>query len=61
MSADEPTTEELKAVQIDRERTERELAKESEGEAEERAHARRAEKASYLADKLEDQAEALDE
>jgi hypothetical protein len=61
MSADEPTTEELRAVQIDRERTERELAEGAGEEAEERAHKRRADKASYLADKLDEQAEALDE
>jgi hypothetical protein len=61
MSPDEPTTEELKAVQVDRERTERELAKDAEEDADERAHARRADKASYLADKLDEQAEAPDE
>jgi hypothetical protein len=61
MSPDDPTTEELKAVQVDRERTERELEKEAAEEAERRAHARRADKASYLAEKLDEQAEADEE
>jgi hypothetical protein len=62
MSADDdPTTEELRAVQADREERERERAAEAEEPAEERAATRRAEKAAYLREKLEDQAEALDE
>jgi hypothetical protein len=61
MSADEPTTQELKAVQVDREQAERQMEADAEAEAERRAHARRADRASYLADKLDEQAEALDE
>ena len=61
MSGDDPTTEELRAIQVDREQAERDFADTAEGEPERRAHARRADKASYLADKLEEQAEALDE
>ena len=61
MSPDEPTTEELKAVQVDRERTERELAEDAHEDAARRAHKRRADKASYLAGKLDEQAESLDE
>ena len=61
MNGDDPTTQELRAIQVDREQAEREFADDAEAEAERRAHARRADKASYLADKLDEQAEALDE
>ena len=54
----EPTTEELRAVQADRERTERELAEEAPDPREERAHERRAERAAYLREKLDEQAES---
>ena len=57
---DDPPTEELKAIQIERETVEREQAAEAETAAAERAHERRAEKAAYLRDKLEEQAESLD-
>jgi hypothetical protein len=61
MSPDDPTTEELKAVQGQREQAEREMARDADEEAEKRTHARRADKASYLKDKLDEQAESLDE
>jgi hypothetical protein len=49
---DDPTTTELKAIQDDRASAEREHAREAESSAEERAHRRRADKATYLRDKL---------
>jgi hypothetical protein len=60
MSPDEPTTQELKALQTDRERAEREMAETASEEAEKRTHKRRADRASYLADKLREQAEKPD-
>lgn len=54
----EPTTEELRAVQADRERTERELAGEAADEREEQTHERRAERAAYLREKLDEKAES---
>ena len=53
-----PSTEELRAVQAEREQTERELAEEAPDELEERAHERRAERAAYLREKLDEQAES---
>jgi hypothetical protein len=61
MTGDQPTTDQLKAIQTDREEAEREFAQRAEDDLEERTHERRAERAAYLADKLDDQAEALDE
>jgi hypothetical protein len=65
MSSDDfPTTEELKAVQVERSETEKTDAMEAidvGDDAANRAHGRRAEKADYLAEKLDEQAEALDE
>ncbi len=58
---DEPTTEQLRAVQADRERAEQERAEDAGAPAEKRAHERRAERAAYLRSKLDEQAEALDE
>ena len=55
---DDPTTEELRAVQAHRETAERERAAESEDEREERTHERRADRARYLREKLDEQAEA---
>jgi hypothetical protein len=49
---DEPDTGELRKAQGERETTERELASASDDPAEERQHARRADKASYLEEKL---------
>jgi hypothetical protein len=56
----EPTTQELKLAQIKRERTERHHADEADTEPGERAATRRADKAAYLREKLEEQ-EAADE
>ena len=58
MIDDEPTTEELKAVQLDRLRDERDAAGGADDPAEERTHGRRADKAAYLAEKLQEQQEA---
>jgi hypothetical protein len=55
---DNPTTEELRAVQAEREETERELAGEAADEREERTHERRADRAAYLREKLDEQAES---
>lgn len=56
--ADDPTTEQLRAIQSDRAQREADQAETAEGAAEERAHTRRADKAAYLRDKLADQAES---
>ena len=62
MSADDdPTTGELRALQADREAVEREKAAEAEQPDEARAAERRADKAAYLRDKLDEQEEALGE
>ena len=53
---EQPSTEELRAVQIEREETERELAERAPDETGERAHERRADRAAYLREKLEEQA-----
>ena len=60
MTAGDPPTEELRALQEIRADEERERAREAETRAEERTHARRAEKAEYLREKLDEQAESLD-
>ena len=54
----DPSTEELRAVQADREETERELADQAPDPREERTHERRADRAAYLRSKLDEQAEA---
>ena len=53
---DDPTTEELRAVQAEREQDERQRAAVAPSDAEERAAQRRAEKAGYLKRKLDEQA-----
>jgi hypothetical protein len=58
---DQPTTQELKAIQVDKLEDEKAKARTAEEQAEERAAGRRADKAAYLAEKLDKQAEALDE
>ena len=58
---DLPTTEELRALQAEREETERELAESAAEETEERAHRRRSERAAYLREKLDEQAESESE
>jgi hypothetical protein len=56
--AEEPTTEQLRAIQSDRAQSEEQQASEAEEAAERRTHARRADKAAYLRDKLAEQAES---
>jgi hypothetical protein len=53
---DDPTTETLQIEQLRRELTERERAQEATTEAEEHAAQRRADKAAYLREKLDEQA-----
>jgi hypothetical protein len=55
MSDDMPTTQELRLEQIQRERDEHARAQEADQPAEERAAQRRADKAAYLREKLEEQ------
>ncbi|MDQ3741565.1 MAG: hypothetical protein M3389_11560 [Actinomycetota bacterium] len=55
---DHPSTEELRAVQVEREEAEREMAERAAEPREERTHERRADRAAYLRSKLEEQAEA---
>lgn len=61
MDDDEPTTRELRAVQSERERMERDAARAAPTEADEQTHRRRADKAAYLEDKLAEQERAEDE
>lgn len=56
--ADEPTTEQLRAVQSEREREERERAEQAPTDTEQLAAVRRADKAGYLRDKLDEQADS---
>ena len=55
---EEPITEELKQAQRERERAERRRAESVSDEDEAAQHERRADKARYLADKLEERAES---
>jgi hypothetical protein len=57
----DPKTEELRIEQIHRERAEREQAGGATEEAEEHTHERRAERAAYLKEKLEERAKSEDE
>jgi len=61
MRDDHPTTETLHLEQLQREQAERERAQEASTGAEERAAKRRADKAGYLREKLEEQARNPDE
>ena len=56
--ADEPKTEELKLAQLEREQAERRRAQSVSDEDEVAQHERRADKARYLAEKLEERAES---
>ena len=56
--ADEPITEELKLTQIEREQAERRRARTVPDNDEAAQHERRADKARYLAEKLEQRAES---
>jgi hypothetical protein len=55
---DEPRTEELRRAQAERERDERTRERQSEDPDAKAQHARRADKAAYLKDKLEEAREA---
>ena len=55
---DEPTTQQLRAVQADREVHERERADDAPTDTEQLAAVRRADKAAYLKEKLDEQAES---
>jgi hypothetical protein len=57
---DQSETERLRAVQARRARHESEEAEDAIDDEERQAHARRADKASYLRDKLDEQAKAPD-
>ncbi len=57
----DPKTEELHVEQLDRESVERERARHAPEEAERRTHARRAERAAYLREKLDERAAAVEE
>jgi hypothetical protein len=58
VSGEDPTTEELRLEQMQREVRERRRAEESEDERETRQHDRRAERAAYLTEQLEKRAES---
>ena len=58
MTQEDPTTEELRVDQLQRELRERERAGTSPEEDEAEQHERRADKAGYLREKLEERAEA---
>jgi membrane protein len=54
----DPETEELRVEQVKRERAEHAAAHEADVDAEEKQHARRAERAAYLREKLDERAES---
>ena len=54
----DPKTEEMRVVQVARERSERDRAGEAEEPAEEQAHRRRADRAAYLKQKLDQRAKS---
>lgn len=58
MSEDEPTVAELRQRQLESERAERQALAKSESEADAETHLRRADKASYLRQKLDEQQRA---
>ena len=60
MREDNPTTETLRLEQLQREQAERERARTAPTAAEEHAACRRADKAAYLREKLDDQADHPD-
>jgi hypothetical protein len=55
---EEPTTQQLRAVQSDREAEERQRAEHASTDTEQLAAVRRADKAAYLKEKLDEQAES---
>jgi hypothetical protein len=58
VNEEDPTTQELRLEQLQREMTERERAGTSHEDDEAEQHERRADKAGYLREKLEERAEA---
>jgi hypothetical protein len=58
MADEDPTTQELRIAQVKRENEERELAREGVTPDDTDQHERRADKAEYLREKLEDRARA---
>ncbi len=61
MRPDDPPTEELRALQDDRERVERTAAQQAPDADEALAHERRADRAAYLRSKLDEQAGSLED
>jgi hypothetical protein len=57
----DPKTEELRLEQIQRERSEREQARDAPEPADERTHGRRADRAAYLKSKLDKRARSEEE
>jgi hypothetical protein len=57
----DPKTEELRVEQVQRELAERDQARESTEDAEERTHERRADRAAYLKKKLDERAKSEEE
>ena len=57
----DPKTEELRIEQIQRQRSERDQADEATEEAEEHTHERRAQRAAYLKEKLDERAKSEDQ
>ncbi len=57
----DPKTEEMQLDQLQKERTEREQATDSHEAADEHTHERRADRAAYLREKLEERAKSEDE
>jgi hypothetical protein len=57
----DPKTEEMRVEQLQRARSERDQADEATESADEQAHRRRAERAAYLKDKLDERAKSEEE
>jgi hypothetical protein len=57
----DPRTEEMRLEQIKRERSERDQARDADEPADEEAHDRRAQRAAYLREKLDERAKSEDE
>jgi hypothetical protein len=57
----DPKTEEMRVEQLERERRERDDARDATEAAEEKTHDRRAERAAYLREKLDERAKSEDD
>jgi hypothetical protein len=57
----DPKTEEMQLEQLQKERTERDQASESSEPADAKTHARRADRAAYLREKLDERAKSEDD